>query len=423
MENKLVLDSFSYRSNRSKDKVELNNPGTEFIPFKKIEKEYYIGKILNGALIHDKICVKINALYELVDLLSLNDLNLLVENEIIEIIDDQGIAPKTNISVRKKSEVDNEDIDLYGDAAYLRFSMFDSENPSFALEKLLEKFNNVYYGKSDLKLAKRLLYNIESNKVDIDGKQFNEYLIKEAEEDIKNKALRALFNIKSQEIDDLNFFEYLPMHYLSMFNRSVIYQYHLKAKYSESNALKKQFLQAKFSPINQCLHQEDNIELFSKLLKLKKVPDLGHLYIENELGINEYLEIRNSKSALKFKDWFFSKDGDSDGMLSDLLNSKPRKNILKVIRYTIPQLISIKLPIVGAIVDTVNTFILDKLLQGWTPNFFFDDTLKTILINKEASMNKRKEENRIRNIYRKIGRNDLCPCGSGKKFKFCHGKL
>ncbi|MGL4643034.1 MAG: SEC-C metal-binding domain-containing protein, partial [Vagococcus fluvialis] len=22
----------------------------------------------------------------------------------------------------------------------------------------------------------------------------------------------------------------------------------------------------------------------------------------------------------------------------------------------------------------------------------------------------------------KIGRNDLCPCGSGKKYKNCHGK-
>jgi preprotein translocase subunit SecA len=23
----------------------------------------------------------------------------------------------------------------------------------------------------------------------------------------------------------------------------------------------------------------------------------------------------------------------------------------------------------------------------------------------------------------KVGRNDPCPCGSGKKFKLCHGKL
>ncbi|WP_414630248.1 SEC-C metal-binding domain-containing protein, partial [Enterococcus faecalis] len=23
---------------------------------------------------------------------------------------------------------------------------------------------------------------------------------------------------------------------------------------------------------------------------------------------------------------------------------------------------------------------------------------------------------------KKVGRNDLCPCGSGKKFKNCHGR-
>ena len=24
-------------------------------------------------------------------------------------------------------------------------------------------------------------------------------------------------------------------------------------------------------------------------------------------------------------------------------------------------------------------------------------------------------------VSKKIGRNDICPCGSGKKYKFCHG--
>jgi len=27
-----------------------------------------------------------------------------------------------------------------------------------------------------------------------------------------------------------------------------------------------------------------------------------------------------------------------------------------------------------------------------------------------------------RNSEMKVGRNDLCPCGSGKKYKKCHGK-
>ena len=26
-------------------------------------------------------------------------------------------------------------------------------------------------------------------------------------------------------------------------------------------------------------------------------------------------------------------------------------------------------------------------------------------------------------VYAKVGRNDPCPCGSGKKFKYCHGQL
>jgi preprotein translocase subunit SecA len=29
----------------------------------------------------------------------------------------------------------------------------------------------------------------------------------------------------------------------------------------------------------------------------------------------------------------------------------------------------------------------------------------------------------ITNATPKIGRNDPCPCGSGKKYKVCHGKL
>jgi preprotein translocase subunit SecA len=29
----------------------------------------------------------------------------------------------------------------------------------------------------------------------------------------------------------------------------------------------------------------------------------------------------------------------------------------------------------------------------------------------------------VRRVGEKIGRNDPCPCGSGKKYKQCHGKL
>jgi preprotein translocase subunit SecA len=43
--------------------------------------------------------------------------------------------------------------------------------------------------------------------------------------------------------------------------------------------------------------------------------------------------------------------------------------------------------------------------------------LELISENKDAIKNK--QPNRI--ITKKIGRNDPCPCGSGKKYKVCHG--
>ena len=55
-----------------------------------------------------------------------------------------------------------------------------------------------------------------------------------------------------------------------------------------------------------------------------------------------------------------------------------------------------------------------------------EKVLKTLfgieLINEKQNNNESKnvrEPNRI--IAKKIGRNDSCPCGSGKKYKNCHG--
>ena len=50
--------------------------------------------------------------------------------------------------------------------------------------------------------------------------------------------------------------------------------------------------------------------------------------------------------------------------------------------------------------------------------------LKTLfnveLINENKKDNVEQKETK-KLIVKKIGRNDMCPCGSGKKYKFCHG--
>ena len=44
-------------------------------------------------------------------------------------------------------------------------------------------------------------------------------------------------------------------------------------------------------------------------------------------------------------------------------------------------------------------------------------------LNIVISSNEEKFEGPKKDDYKKVGRNDKCPCGSGKKFKHCHGNI
>ena len=46
-----------------------------------------------------------------------------------------------------------------------------------------------------------------------------------------------------------------------------------------------------------------------------------------------------------------------------------------------------------------------------------------IVVSNEETTSKKKPEIQENNSERKIGRNEKCPCGSGKKFKHCHGSV
>ena len=43
--------------------------------------------------------------------------------------------------------------------------------------------------------------------------------------------------------------------------------------------------------------------------------------------------------------------------------------------------------------------------------------------NEDGSVSQEKDPATDVSRFGHVGRNDVCPCGSGKKFKLCHGKL
>ena len=54
-----------------------------------------------------------------------------------------------------------------------------------------------------------------------------------------------------------------------------------------------------------------------------------------------------------------------------------------------------------------------------------EKVLKTLfniqLVSNENNNSKKNNENTRRIVSKKVGRNEPCPCGSGKKYKQCHG--
>ncbi len=45
-----------------------------------------------------------------------------------------------------------------------------------------------------------------------------------------------------------------------------------------------------------------------------------------------------------------------------------------------------------------------------------------IVISNKLEKNENKDLKKDSN-FKKVGRNERCPCGSGKKFKYCHGDI
>ena len=70
-------------------------------------------------------------------------------------------------------------------------------------------------------------------------------------------------------------------------------------------------------------------------------------------------------------------------------------------------------------------FVLFESLLGKIKN----DVIKLLLnlnivvSSDEESQKKKKYEEKKETDFKKVGRNEKCPCGSGKKFKHCHGNI
>ena len=68
-------------------------------------------------------------------------------------------------------------------------------------------------------------------------------------------------------------------------------------------------------------------------------------------------------------------------------------------------------------------FVLFEELLSKIKNDLIKFLLNLNIVVSSEEKTKKKEEVLESNSDKKVGRNEKCPCGSGKKFKHCHGNI
>lgn len=157
----------------------------------------------------------------------------------------------------------------------------------------------------------------------------------------------------------------------------------------------------------------------------KGFPDMGELFINDVVSVDEILKLRERFNGKIFRYWAKTTDYEEDLMRQEIMNST--QNILgskcsQLIRMFACNVMGLAGFLPGLAASAFDSYILEKVLKGWHPNFFLDNELKKLIDFSVEEDNKRYKTTLRKQRFKGVGRNDLCPCGSGKKFKNCHGK-
>ncbi len=404
--NSILLDSLNYRWKKRNGIYYFGADWDQpFSAFNTAERKQYLRPFMTSLILFDEIYITTQHLEEFIALFGIKDAHFLFTNNCIRIIDDGGT------SVGFLPNGDNNLLMNFSESSFLKIDAIE--------KRLLEQ----YKGHSERLLLKPLVFKAEAFKTEIDGAWFSHLAQEEIYSDFRNKNITEFLRfqntydntiVKNEDI--------VPLMRLNYANKSLIYQSELNIKNLSTESSIQNLVNIKVNPIlNQ--KKSEPLELFSKIIKDKQIPDLTDLYTQNLITIEEIISLKNNISGKKFRDWFESSDYDKAKIYRELL-SRPKGItdliLTKFVRWSIPTLTGIINPILGAVASSVDSFIVDKILKGWHPNFFLDDILSAKInsvLKEQEQLNQTKlAENKF---GRKIGRNELCPCESGVKYKNC----
>ncbi len=268
-----------------------------------------------------------------------------------------------------------------------------------------------------------LVYLLEENAAQFDS-SLQPKIIEEMNRDMNSPAFlsdNSFFRVNQGTIE-LNTLSALRLFHLDAFSviAAGLRLDGLKADGAISDLIQRKTLSVLAHPI------PDGAEALSSIIQQKGFPDLGQLFVDNVIGLDDILKLRDSINGRQFRYWAKRNEYEEELMHQEVMNSVQTvlgSRISLVGRALACSIFGIMGFVPGLMASLMDSFVINEIARGWHPNLFLDEKLKALLDTRIAEHQKALQKEAIASRFIGVNRNDPCPCGSGKKFKNCHGKI
>lgn len=419
----LFLSNYPQISQRGFMKSDMSGDSIEFVTEydianridKKILKHQLANDLMLGILSYDEVLIGGSNIWYIIQILGVDVTKHLLRERILRIINDTCLNAVL-MKVNDKWQVDFLSNPTGGD------EMSSNKAFEFNTDGLDYIEYDLYRHNLKGNEAEILLVLIEEGVKRIENKKIMAIATKETNRDIKSHQYFDQFKLENGKVYVGSTFERLIR--LQELNKICAIASDLNADSIRCDAEIRRLLSHKTNILSKRF--SDGVSSLNQVLYEKKIPELGSLFVNGVISLDDIIKLRNNYNGTLFRYWMNQDSYEESEMRSDIMNTTTNvlgKNISQLIRLVSCNMLGCFGFIPGIAASAIDSFILNKMASGWHPNFFLDDRVKATI---DESV-RRHEDNEKREKYSKqfrgMNRNDKCPCGSGLKFKKCHGKL
>lgn len=370
--------------------------------------------LIMALLTFEKIYIEADHILDILHVFGSESVKELLRLHILNIIPDGNLTP---VMLREKNGKWKH--------SFISYPLGDEEIPL----QYIHKWSHVEYqlrsqgfNETD---ANAIIYLVDENSANISNENdLQDKIIQETERDSVSTPFLTDPNFCRRRPDGRWEYNQVSLNRLHELNKSAVLSAELGIDNVKMDAEISGIMLKKISSVFPApLHE--GADALIRIEQQKGFPDLGELFVNKIINLDEILNLRDSFNGKIFRYWAKASNYEEDLMRQDIMNSVQNvigSKCLQPIRMLACNLLGLGGFLPGLAASAFDSFILEKVLKGWHPNFFLDNDLKKMIDSSVEENDRQNKDMLRRQMFKGVGRNDLCPCGSGKKFKNCHGK-